>query len=120
MIELMKGLPDNALGLIAIGDLTAEDYQNVVIPAVKEKLEHYKQIRFIYYFGPEYKGFSIGAMFDDLKVGFSHLAIWEKIAIVTDIKWIIDGVRLWGFTIHGQFKVFHTDQLDKAKEWIAE
>ncbi|MCF7832466.1 MAG: STAS/SEC14 domain-containing protein [Candidatus Marinimicrobia bacterium] len=120
MIELMKGLPDNVLGLNAIGELTAEDYKTVVMPAVAEKVGLYKKIRLIYVIGKEYKNFSIGAMFDDMKTGFSHLAIWEKVAIVTNIKWIVDGVRLWGFTVHGHFKVFSTDQIGQAREWISE
>ena len=118
MIERMKDLPDNVLGFTAIGELTAEDYKTVVMPAVDEKVKIYKKIRLIYVFGAEYKDFSIGAMFDDMKTGFSHLAIWEKVAVVTDIKWIADGVRLWGFTVHGQFKVFPTDQLEQARGWI--
>jgi len=120
MIELMTGLPDNVLGLIAIGELTAEDYKTVVMPAVAEKVSLYKKIRRIYVIGTEYKDFSIGAMFDDMKTGFSHLAIWEKVAVVTDIKWIADGVRLWGFTLHGSFKVFGTDQIEQARGWISE
>lgn len=43
MIELMTGLPDNVLGLIAIGELTAEDYKTIVMPAVEEKVNLYKK-----------------------------------------------------------------------------
>ncbi len=120
MIEIMKDLPDNVLGIIAKGELTAEDYRTVVMPAVQDKVSRHKKLRFIYYLGKEYKSFSIGAMFDDVKTGFSHLAIWEKIAIVTDIQWIVDGARLWGFTIHGHFKAFPSDQLERAIKWIQE
>ncbi|MDP8315214.1 MAG: STAS/SEC14 domain-containing protein [Candidatus Celaenobacter antarcticus] len=54
MIERMKDLPDNVLGFTAIGELTAEDYKTVVMPAVEEKVKIYKKIRLIYVFGAGY------------------------------------------------------------------
>ncbi len=44
----------------------------------------------------------------------------EGDTITMYIKRLADGVRLWGFTVHGQFKVFPTDQLEQAKGWIKE
>jgi len=120
MIERMPDLPDNVLGFIAKGELTAGDYKSAVMPAIEEKLKEFDKIRLVYVIGTEFKDFTPGAMLADMKVGFSHLAIWEKIAVVTDIKWIRDGVTLWGFTMHGQFKVFGTDQIRQAREWISE
>ena len=39
MLEPITGLPDNALGFTAVGDVTAEDYETILIPAVEEKLK---------------------------------------------------------------------------------
>ena len=40
MIELIPNMPDNVVGLKAIGKVTGEDYQNVVIPAVEAALKN--------------------------------------------------------------------------------
>ena len=37
MMELMKGLPDNVIGIIGSGTITGEDYDTVIIPAMKDK-----------------------------------------------------------------------------------
>jgi len=50
MMELTKGLPDNVIGIIVSGTITAEDYDSVLIPAIHEKLKKYKKIRILYQF----------------------------------------------------------------------
>ena len=47
-MELMKGLPDNVLGIVGSGTITGEDYDTVLIPAMKDKLQKYKKIRILY------------------------------------------------------------------------
>ena len=47
MMELMRGLPDNILGIIGSGTITEEDYDTVLIPAMKDKLQRHKKIRVV-------------------------------------------------------------------------
>jgi len=89
MIERMPDLPDNVLGFIAKGELTAGDYKSAVMPAIEEKLKEFDKIRLVYVIGTEFKDFTPGAMLADMKVGFSHLAIWEKIAVAVIVILII-------------------------------
>ena len=49
-MELMKDLPDNVLGIVGSGTITGEDYDTVLIPAMKDKLQKYKKIRILYQF----------------------------------------------------------------------
>jgi hypothetical protein len=42
MMELMKGLADNVIGIVGSGTITAEDYDTVLIPSIHEKLKNYK------------------------------------------------------------------------------
>jgi hypothetical protein len=48
MMELMQGLPDNVLGIVGSGTITGEDYDTVLIPAMKDKLQRHKKIRMLY------------------------------------------------------------------------
>jgi hypothetical protein len=34
MMELMKGLPDNVIGIVGTGTITADYYDDVLIPAI--------------------------------------------------------------------------------------
>ncbi len=125
MLEPIEGLPDNALGFTAKGDVSAQDYENVLIPAVEEKLKTHDKVRLLYHLGNEFNKFEAGAMWDDAKVGLAHITDWERIAIVTDVNWIQQAGKIFGFAIEtmsvpGNVKVFHNHELDNAIEWIGE
>ncbi len=125
MLELIEGLPDNALGFTAKGNVTSEDYETVLIPAVEEKLKKHEKVRLLYHLGNEFEKFEAGAMWDDAKVGLGHITNWEKIAIVTDVNWIEQAGKIFGFAIEtmsvsGDVKVFHNSELEEAIKWIGE
>ena len=125
MLELIEGLPENALGFSAKGNVSAKDYETVLIPAVQEKLKHHDKVRLLYHLGDEFEKFEVGAMWDDAKVGLAHITEWEKIAIVTDVNWIQQAGKIFGFAIEtmsvpGDVKIFHNSELEDAIKWISE
>jgi len=125
MLEPIEGLPDNALGFTAKGNVTSEDYETILIPAVEEKLKKQEKVRLLYHLGDEFEKFEAGAMWDDAKVGLGHITDWEKIAIVTDVNWIQQAGKIFGFAIEtmsvsGDVKVFHNSELEEAIKWIGE
>jgi len=125
MLELIEGLPENALGFTAKGNVSAKDYETVLIPAVQEKLKHHDKVRLLYHLGDEFEKFELGAMWDDAKVGLAHITEWEKIAIVTDVNWIQQAGKIFGFAIEtmsvtGDVKIFHNSELKDAIKWISE
>lgn len=119
MIELIPDLPDDVLGLDARGEVTGEDYEQVVIPAVHRLRESAEKIRLLYLLGAEFDGFTAAAMWDDAKVGLEHPFSWERIAVVTDhdsYRRLFKGV---GFLIPATVRVFGLAELDEAKVWIS-
>jgi hypothetical protein len=118
MIELMSGLPDNVLGLSASGEVTAEDYVRTLIPAIEERIGRHGKIRLLYHLGPAFTGYSMGAMWDDAKVGMAHLFDFEKIAVATDVDWCRHAVRLFGLLIPCPVKLFANADLAAAKAWV--
>jgi hypothetical protein len=38
MIEVIQGLPENVVGVEGVGEVSAEDYKSVLIPAAEERL----------------------------------------------------------------------------------
>lgn len=123
MIELIPDipeLPDNAIAFTGKGEITASDYETVLIPAIDEKLKTHKKVRLLYYLGPEFTGYSVGAMWDDTKMGLAHMLSWEKLAIVSDVEWIRHLSKFFGFMAPGLIKVYQNEQLPEAIEWIKE
>ena len=120
MIELIPGLPDEVLGMEAKGEVTGDDYKQVVIPAVERHLERHDKIRLLYFLGSEFSGFSAAAMWDDARVGMEHPFSWERIAVVTDhdaYRRLFKGI---GFLFPAKIRVFSVAELDDAKAWIGE
>ena len=120
MLKLIEGLPVNVLGVTAEGKITGVDYENVLIPAIEAKLKTNKKMNMLYHLGNTFVGFSLGAMLDDTKIGFKHLASWDKIAIVSDHEMINDMARFFGHLIPCEVRIFKNAELEGAKKWVIE
>ncbi len=120
MIELIEGLPDGVLGLEAKGEVTGEDYEQTVIPAVQRAREASEKTSLLYLLGAEFEGFTAKALWDDTKVGLEHPFTWERIAVVTDHDAYRHLVKGFGFLMPAKVRVFSLAELDRAKTWIAE
>ncbi len=119
MITITSGTPENLVIAVAHGMVTGDDYEKVLIPAIMATLKTHKKVRLLYHFGKDFAGFTAEAMWDDAKLGFGHLTAFETIAVVTDIHWIVDAVKFFGFFLHCAVQVFSNDKMDEAKEWVA-
>ena len=120
MIERIPGLPGNVLGISASGTVTAADYESIVIPAVEEMLKQHDKLNLLYHLGPDTKGFEMGAVWDDARVGWGHYAAWDKIAVVSDIEWIRGLAAAMDYLFPAYVRVFHDTELEDAKTWISE
>jgi len=53
MIEIIEGLPDNVVGILAKGEVTRKDYLEVVIPAIDKALKRNAKLRLYYDLGSQ-------------------------------------------------------------------
>jgi hypothetical protein len=119
LIQIIEGLPDNVVGLEAVGEIRAGDYKSTLDPAVDKALAADDKIRLLYVLGNEFTGYSGGAMWEDTKLGVSHWSSWEKIALVTDHKGYEDGVKAFAWMMPCEVRVFAVADLSEAKTWVA-
>jgi len=120
MIELIKGLPDNVVRVKVSGTVSSEDYEKVLIPEVKKKLEKYDKISVLYQVDSDFDKYEFSALLDDSKLGLGNFFSWDRIAVVTDKRWIGDGAKVFGFMMPAKVNVFSTNELNAAKDWISE
>ena len=106
------------IGFEASGKLAAEDYRDVVLPAV-ERAAKTGDVRFLIVMR-EFDGMSCGALWQDLKTGIEHLRDWKRVALVTDVGWMRQATDLFGWMTPGETKTFALDQQDQAIRWLAE
>jgi hypothetical protein len=120
MIEILDGFPDYAVAVNCTGRITRSDYEQSLIPAVEAALKEHKKVRLLYRAGSEFQGIEPSAVLEDVKVGFSHLSRWERVAVVTDIEWIRLAIRAFSFMIPGTVKFFRLSDESDARRWISE
>ena len=118
MLELISGLPDKVVGIRAIGDVEDDDYEDVLVPEIEDRLSRYDKIRFLYVRGPEFEGYEADAMWEDAKLGMRTFTSYERIAIVTDSALVRRSVKAFGWLMPGEVSVFAVADLERATTWI--
>lgn len=118
MIKLLDGFPEGCVAVACEGQVTREDYEKILVPRVNEALARHDKVRIYYEIGPSFSGIDAGAFWEDTKVGFEHLSRWEKMALVTDVRWIRLAVGLFRVVMPGKLRLFDVAQSDEARSWI--
>lgn len=118
-VTVLEGLPRNVLGVKASGIISAREYSEVIVPAVKSKLEDNKDIRLLYQLGTEFEAMTAGAAWADARLGVMNLSRFSMIAVVTDVAWIGKSVHVFAPLIPGQVQVFSNTDLEAAIAWIS-
>ena len=117
MIKELDGLPAGVIGFEVSGTVRAEDYRDLILPAL-QRAAAAGEVRFVVVI-PEFHGMSGGALWQDLKVGVEHLHAWKRIALVTDIDWMRHMTQLFGWMTPGEVEVFPLAQREEAIAWAA-
>jgi len=117
VIEELSDLPAGVIGFEASGRLRAEDYRDVILPAL-DRAAAAGEVRFVIVMR-DFDGMSGGAVWQDLKVGIEHLRAWKRIALVTDITWMRDLTSLFGWMTPGETRTFPLAQRGEAIQWAA-
>jgi len=118
MIEPLTGLPENVIGFEARGEIHADDYTTVLIPAIEAQLAAGNDLRIVLVF-EHWDGFSAGAAWEDMKMGMEHFTHWKRIALVTDLDWMVHLTQLFGWMTPGEMKRFPLAERDAAIVWAA-
>ena len=117
MMEPLPDLPDDVIGFRAVGKIEAADYRDVLIPAV-ERAAAAGSIRLVFVF-EKFDGFSGGAAWQDMRLGFDHLKAWKRTALVTDVDWIAKALHMFAWLTPGEVRLYELGGLEDAKAWVA-
>ena len=120
MIEEMTDLPEGMLGFRISGDVTGGDYDSVLTPAIDRAIEKFDRIKLLAQVGPDFKGYSLDAVWDDTRLGLRHWNGFDRVAVVTDVGWIRMGIKAMAFMMPCPVQLFAIDELDDAKRWLSE
>ena len=120
MLTVIPDLPAGVVGVEAEGQVTAGDYEQVLVPAVDaaRKATPEGKVRMLYVLGSDFPGYTTGAAWEDAKLGLGQIRAWERIAIVSDADWLRRAVHGLGWMMPGEVQVFGMDERDAARTWV--
>lgn len=119
MISVMKGLPENVVGFTASGEVTTDDFRNVLRPEVERFMQEHSDLNYVLEMNAVLKNFSAGAWFQDAMLGIKYLTKWNRSAIITDDDNISRFTELFSKIMPGEFKAFSHVEKDEAISWAA-
>jgi hypothetical protein len=120
MIQVIPDTPNNIAAFRATGEVTKENYQNVVLPEIERLLKQINHINFLLVLDTELENFTTGAWVQDALLGLKNLAKWNRAAIVTDSDTIISFTNGFSYIVPGEFKGFKKSEYDQAVTWVSE
>lgn len=106
----------NIIFTIAEETLTDEDYDHM-IPLLQEKIRTFGMVRW-YFEMRNFKGWTPGSMWRDLKFSFKNLENFEKVAMVGDKNWEKQLTQLMKPFTGAEVRFFENVQKNEAKDWI--
>ncbi|HEU4337804.1 MAG TPA: STAS/SEC14 domain-containing protein [Nocardioides sp.] len=119
MIRVLNDMPAGVLGLEAIDDVEEEDYEEVLIPAVEAAIAEHGKVRLVYVLGPDFDEYEGEAVWEDLKLGARHPSSFERIAVVTDARWVGPAMKVFSILLPGQARAFRLAEREAATHWAA-
>ncbi len=118
MLERIENLPEGLVGMKAIGKVTKADYDRVFEPLVEDARASRQRMRFLYELGPELEGFTAGGVWEDARLGLQSMRYLAGCAVVTDLPWVREAVRVMGFMMPCPMRVFGVSKRDEAIAWL--
>ena len=87
---------------------------------MKHALERHPKIRLIHVLDDRFTGYTAGGAWQDAVLGLAHPRSFDRIAVVTDSESIRRLVKLAGWSIPGELKLFPNREREQAEAWASE
>jgi SpoIIAA-like len=119
MIEIMKDVPPGITAVRAVGTLTRDEYDAVVVPMLDEAVRTGRRIRCLCQVDSTYRGLTPSAAWEDLRLGLRGLRLFEACAVVSDIAWIRQWTRAASFFMPCPVQLFGEQEREQAIKWLS-
>ncbi len=119
MLRLITELPPHVAGIHAHHEVTEQEYIETLTSLLDDQLKRTKRINFILVLETDIKNFTSGMWCGNVALGLKHFFKWNKVAIVSDQRFLRGYSDLFKYIIPGKFKNFRLSAIDQAFIWVA-
>ena len=119
MLTTVEGLPEYVYAMRAVGEVTGDEVEKVLIPSLQALVDKYDEIYYLLILETKVENFSAGAWVRDMFAGLKHFTKWKKIAVVTNQLAVKKFTDAFSYITPAQTKGFSPNDLDEALIWIS-
>ena len=116
----MAGLAGNTVGFTLTGDITKQDYDTVIFPAVQQVKETGTEINLLLVINTDLSKFTMGAWMKDALLGLQNLTRFNRVAVVSDSHLVKNMTAMANMVVPGDYKYFLPTEENEAKIWVSE
>ncbi len=117
-VELREEAGGKCLLVQLSGELTKEDYQHFV-PEVERLIQREGKIRMLVRMH-DFHGWTMGALWEDIKFDLKHFADIERLALVGERQWEAGMAVFCKPFTRATIRYFDKSQYDEAQRWLKE
>jgi hypothetical protein len=100
--------------------LTVLDYREIFVPRLEEVIRKHGKVRLLFHLAPDFRGWTPGAWWEDVKLDLKHRGDFEKLALAGASFWADVLLRLFAHFMSGEVRTFLREYLAEAWIWIQE
>ncbi len=118
MFEFLPESAGNVVGIRVSGKLTDADYKQVLIPRLQALFSQHGKLKLLFHMASSFEGWDLSAAWADASYGLEHRADFDKLAVVGGPTWVELCIKLSGFLMKGEIKLFPAEELESAWAWL--
>jgi hypothetical protein len=118
MLKILDGTEGNIIGVRASGEVTDKDYSDVLIPKLDIIFKEHNKARLLYYTDDKFTGWKMENTLHSNSFNLLHKDDYEKVAMVGAPRWVELGIKLNSHLMKVEIKVFSSEELKEAWDWI--
>jgi SpoIIAA-like len=123
MLETIES-PENVVALKVVGKLHKDDYDSVLLPALRRMIDGPGEVRLVLVLAEEFEGLTVGGTTADAglyvnELFHGELSKWKRCAVVTDRDWLRNSIAMFRWMMPGAVEVFEPSRLEQAIAWTA-
>jgi|SRR5579883_169032 len=117
-VELHTEPGTNIVEVTLSGKLAREDYETFV-PEVERMIKEHGKVRMLCRL-QDFHGWTMGALWEDLKFDLRHFSDLERVAFIGDKRWEAGMAAFCKPFTRASVRYFDVKDAEKAQEWIHE
>ena len=119
MVTQINGLIGSTVGFKFTGEITKDDYDNLILPTLKKATDLYSKINLLMVIDTDLSNFTAAAWLKDAIAGLKNLLNMHRVAVVADSMFVQTITPMASKVVPGEYKAFKLKDEGTAVSWVS-